>query len=93
MYEDTEHLFIYLYIYFLLATLVTCTRCRKKHYQIRREEQLEAAVVVSFLTIWISNFALLQKRKKLPYLLKSGTYMYLNQIPQKGRFCGNYVLD
>jgi len=54
--------------------------------EIRREKQLEAAVVVSFLTIWISNFTLLQKKKKLPYLLKRGTYMYLNQIPQKGIF-------
>ena len=44
-------LFIYLFMYFLFATLVIYTRCRKTHYQIRREKQHEATVEIDFLTI------------------------------------------
>ena len=43
--EDT--LFIYLLIYFALASLIICTKCRKRHYQIRQAKQLETTVVVS----------------------------------------------
>ena len=82
MYEDTELLFIY----FLLATLVICTRCRKKHYQIRREKQLEAAVVVSFLTIWISNFTLLQKKKKTTISVKKWNIYVSQSNTTEGHF-------
>ena len=86
LYVRRNRTFIYLFIYFLLATLVICTRCRKKHYQIRREKQLEAAVVVSFLTIWISNFTLLQKKKKTTISVKKWNIYVSQSNTTEGHF-------
>ena len=46
--------------------------------EIRREKQLEAAVIVNFLTIWISNFTLLQKKKKTTISVKKWN-IYVSQ--------------
>ena len=45
--QNQDTLFINLLIYFALASLVICTKCRKRHYQIRQAKQLETTVVVN----------------------------------------------
>ena len=54
--------------------------------EIRREKQLEAAVIVNFLTIWISNFTLLQKKKKTTISVKKWNIYVSQSNTTEGHF-------